>query len=109
MLIKQINKDIKVPIDFIELKLNILEHKDILISEIEKGIIENSNMNFKTNVKGKMTAWDYFNKNTYFRKILSESFDHIEGIFDFPECHLLEAWGIKIEEGERTNLHNHSD
>jgi len=108
MLIKQINKDIKVPIDFIELKLNILEHKDILISEIEKGIIENSNMNFKTNVKGKMTAWDYFNKNTHFKKILSESFDHIEGIFDFPECHLLEAWGIKIEEGERTILHNHS-
>jgi hypothetical protein len=57
MLIKQINKNIQTPIFFIEIKLNILEYKDILISEIEKGILENSNMNFKTHVKGKMTCF----------------------------------------------------
>jgi len=107
MLIKQINKDIQVPIVFIELKLNISEYKNILISDIEKGIVENSNMNFKTNVKGRMTAWDYFNNNTCFKKILIEAFNEIENIFNFPECALCEAWGIKIEEGEKTNLHNH--
>ena len=109
MLIKQINRNIQTPIFFIEIKLDILEYKDILISEIEKGILENSNMNFKTHIKGKMTCFNYFNDNYYFRKILNKAFSKIEVFQEIPEALLENAWGFKIEEGNRTTMHNHFD
>jgi len=107
MIQKQIEKSIKVPIFFYELILDISQEKDYLISEIEKGINENSNLNYITNVVGQMTSWNYFKNNKTFIEVLDRGITEIEQNINLPYCFLEEAWGIKVSQKDYTKEHSH--
>jgi len=109
MLSKYIEKEVLVPSFLIELTLNVTSVKDDLIKTIEKGILENSNMNYKTNVKGQMTHWKYFNSNQSFLSVLDQGFLEIEKNMKLKEGHIFDAWGIKIFDRGYTVYHNHSE
>jgi hypothetical protein len=86
MLNKYIEKKIEIPIFFLELFVDISNFKELLIQEIEKGILEKSNMNFKSNVKGYMTNWNYFLSNINLHKILDIAIQEIENFHKLKKC-----------------------
>lgn len=109
MIQKQIEKSIDVPIFFYELILDISQEKDYLISEIEKGINENSNLNYVTNVVGKMTAFNYFKDNKTFIEVLDRGMTEVEKNINLAHCFLEEAWGIKVSQKDYTKEHSHGN
>lgn len=104
---KHIERNIQHSVFLIELSLDIKNYKDSLIKDIEIGI-HNSNFNFKTNVKGYMTDWKYFNDNKIFLEILGKAFEEIESYMRLKNVYLAESWGIKLIKGNNTELHNHN-
>jgi hypothetical protein len=108
-----LNKFIERPIDIncflIELQLNINKVKDKLINDIEKGILDEDNMNHKTNVTGKMTSWKYFNNNLNFHNLLDIGFNEIKKYIKLKPSFLHDSWGIKINKNDYTAYHNHFD
>ena len=46
---------------------------------IEEGV-KASNINYKTNVYGRHTAWDFFNKDKEFGLLLCQMIDHLESL-----------------------------
>lgn len=109
MLNKYIEKEVLVPSFLIELTLNITSLKDDLIKMIEKGILENSNMNHKTNVKGQMTHWKYFISNESFLNVLDQGINEIEKNIKLKDAHLWDAWGIKMFNRNYTAYHHHAE
>lgn len=85
-----------------------LEVNDLyLISEIEKHL-EKTNLYYTTNVKGKMTAWNAFNKDDVFLETLERGSSHISQYINLEKSVLHESWGLKIEKGDYTARHHHS-
>ena len=78
------------------------------IDKINKGVEDPNNKNFKTNVSGFMTNWDFFNNDVEFAKILFKLAQYIEDHyitkFDFR---LKESWGIKQIFGGYSKEHDH--
>lgn len=110
MLIRHIEKNIKKDIFLCEVVLNVNNVKDLLIVDIEKGIVDQSNQNYKTNVLGNMTDWKYFSNNEIFQKKMLEGMNEIKKTLKLNTIiKLTDAWGIKINEGEQTKYHDHSD
>jgi hypothetical protein len=108
MLKKLILKPINIDCFLIELRLNVKDVKDTLINDIEKGVLLKDNNNNITNVKGQMTSWKYFNNNKDFHKILDVAFDEIKKNINLKKSYLIDSWGIIINKGDNTDLHNHS-
>lgn len=106
---KYIEKNISLPIFFAECSLDVTDTKDYFISKIEEGINSEQNNNYKTNVKGKMTAWDFFVRDKNFHSILDNGIEQIDKFIKLKRSNLVEAWGIKIKKGNETIFHNHSD
>jgi hypothetical protein len=76
--------------------------------EIEN-CLKKKNLYYTTNVKGKMTEWDAFNKNEKFVKILTKGLKYVSQFHQIkPRVIIESAWGIKIEKGDYTEKHNHS-
>ena len=75
---------------------------------IEEGV-QNSNINYKTNVVGRHTEWKFFNKDEQFNVLLLQMIDHLEGL-STPTAgfQLAEAWGLIEKFGDYTKRHNHS-
>ena len=108
MLVRHIEKNIKKDIFLCEVILNISDVKNILIDNIEKGILHQSNQSYKTNVLGHMTDWKYFCKNKVFQKKLFEGMDKIHKNLTLSKhFYLSDAWGIKINKGNQTKYHDH--
>jgi|TARA_R110000824_G_scaffold92577_1_gene224464 hypothetical protein len=74
---------------------------------IEEGV-QNSNINYKTNVVGKHTEWTFFNKDEQFKILLLQMIDHLEGLSTpTASFHLSESWGIIEKFGDYTKPHDH--
>jgi|TARA_R100001086_G_scaffold242090_1_gene169473 hypothetical protein len=88
----------------------ILENIDTksLIKDIEIGISSNDNMNYKTNVHGKMTSWTYFNNNEHINEIISKCLDLFKLDSKIPNSYLAESWGIKMSKNSFTKEHDHA-
>jgi hypothetical protein len=74
---------------------------------IDEGV-QNSNLNYKTNVMGQQTSWKFFNSDKNFGILLCQMIDYLEGLnckLD-PFC-LTDSWGLIERFGEFTNKHNH--
>ena len=106
-LLKKIHNTISYPIFFYELQLNIDDYKNEFIYTINKGIKQHSNFNYKTNVKGKMTDWHTFLFDKKFHKVIGQGIDEIKKFIKFKPAYLKEAWGIRIDKGDKTTLHDH--
>jgi hypothetical protein len=63
-------------------------------------------LNYKTNVKGKMTSWEFFKNVPEFNKILLD-IGQIFASFPFRAMTLAQAWGNIIEKGDEVLIHNH--
>jgi hypothetical protein len=79
------------------------------INKINKGIEESTNLNFKTNINGLMTSWDYFTKDEEFYKIINTILNYTEqkNILD-KKCTLKDCWGLKEGFANYTKEHDHS-
>ena len=90
--------------------LFIIEHQLTNLSFINnfKTLIDKNvgPLNYKTNVKGKMTGWEFFKNIPEFNKILLE-IGQIFNSFNFRAMTLSQAWGNIIEKGDEVMMHNH--
>ena len=66
---KHIERKIEKGVFFFELKFDV--HAKYFIDKIEEGIKSSTNLNYKTNVDGGMTTWNYFVNDLDF-KIISQ-------------------------------------
>jgi len=105
----RINKIIKnkIKIDYLFIQGALDIDSDYFINEINKGIKEKENENFKTNVKGLMTSWEYFNNNANFLKVILPLFDYLDSLKNIKEYYLHGAWGIKEGFSNYTHEHDH--
>jgi len=104
---KFFNKKVEKEYFFIVGKLNI--DSDYFIEQIKKGIVEENNMNFKTNVQGFMTSWTYFNNEKKFLDILSKITEYVDRNLKFDRYELVSSWGLEMKKYQRTIFHNHYD
>jgi hypothetical protein len=91
---------------FIEGFLNNIDSR-YFISKIEEGINQENNENYKTNVKGKMTSWDYFAKDKKFIEIKNDLLYKVPVKYKIEKLIIQNAWGFKVTKGESTERHNH--
>tara|TARA_R100001244_G_C5122332_1_gene123793 strand:- start:149 stop:703 length:555 start_codon:yes stop_codon:yes gene_type:complete len=74
---------------------------------IDEGV-KNSSLNYNTNVIGKHTAWQFFNKDENFGIFLLQMIDYLEGLdISLQRFFLDEAWGIIEKFGDYTKRHHH--
>ena len=75
---------------------------------IDEGI-QNSNLNYKTNVLGAQTDWKFFNQDKNFGILIIQILDYLEKLnFDLKLCYLAESWGLIEKFGDVTKKHTHS-
>ena len=77
------------------------------IEKIKKGVEEQNNMNHRTNIKGKMTSWKFFNNDINFIKPLIKFNKHVDQNYDLPSYTLKDSWGFINSLGEKTDFHSH--
>jgi len=74
---------------------------------IEVGI-QNSNLNYTTNVSGQQTDWTFFNKDKNFAILLLQMIDHLEELnLELNKFYLEDSWGLKEKFGDYTKKHHH--
>ncbi len=88
-----------------QIKIN----SNYLINKINKGISKKNNLNYRTNVIGKMTPWNYFVKDIYFLKSIKLVINYLNKQINLNNCKLVEAWGLKIDNQDYVKSHNHSN
>jgi hypothetical protein len=86
-------------------KLNL--NSNYFINKINQGVSQPNNNNYKTNVLGLMTSWDYFCEDEKFLKTLFPIFDKLDSYSFIKNYFLDSAWGIIEKFGERTVSHDH--
>jgi len=107
----QIHKEIqkKVLKDYFFIKGKIEIDSEYFIKKIKEGCESNSNLNFRTNIKGLMTTFDYFNTDIEFQKILQKFIHYIDDNYSLHKYTLRESWGMEVRKNERTLFHSHSE
>ena len=76
---------------------------------IDEGV-QNSALNYKTNVNGQRTDWTFFNKDKNFGIILGQMLDYLENThFKLQSCQLENSWGLIEKLGDVTKRHNHGN
>lgn len=79
------------------------------IDEIEKGIRDENNKSFQTNLVSEMTDWKYFLSNKKFIDVALKFNDLVEqeDLTEGKRWTLQEAWGFKQSTGNYTQSHDH--
>lgn len=96
---------VKQQIFFYEAQMPFFD-ESYFIKKIEEGIKLESNLNNRTNVKGFMTSWQYFNKDKEFHKILTNFLKGVKFKKNIS-YRLQDSWGLKCVQGNNTDFHNH--
>ena len=102
--------DFEAPIGIKFLQLEIEDKKvdsEYFINKIEEGIKEQNNYNYKTNVNGQMTCFKYFNQDKKLSSLLNNFFEYFPKNLNVPPIICIDAWGIKCNDGDYTDYHNH--
>jgi hypothetical protein len=104
-----INKHIqrKVDLEFFFAQGKIDINCKSLINKIKKGFKAENNLNYKTNVKDKMTSFDYFKNDKEFLNILAPMIKYVDTYANFPKYLLKDAWGFQSSTGAETIKHDH--
>ena len=102
---KHFNKKVEKEYFYVEGNLEI--DSNYFIKEIEKGITSQDNMNYKTNIKGKMTSYDFFKKDLKFLNIIRQLSEYLDDSYNLLQYYLQDAWGFKTDLYEKTQLHDH--
>tara|TARA_R110000824_G_C14872434_1_gene642438 strand:+ start:55 stop:594 length:540 start_codon:yes stop_codon:yes gene_type:complete len=79
------------------------------ISKINEGVTLGSNLNYKTNVIGQQTSFDFFCKDKFFIEIILKLVDylHKNKIVYEQEYSLCDAWGVKEGFKDYSKIHHH--
>ena len=104
-----IQKEIKSKIerDYFFIEANLVLDYEYFINKINENINTENNLNYKTNVKGKQTSWEFFNQDPQFLKTLFIIFDYLDRIKDMRNYHLGTAWGVREDYGDYSRIHDH--
>jgi len=97
----------KILRDFVFIKGNIELDHNYFIDKIKKGVNEDTNQNFKTNIHGKMTSWKYFLGDSKLNLILMEIFEYLDNSVKLKKFNVDEAWGFEEGQGGKTYYHDH--
>jgi hypothetical protein len=106
-MINLINTEIPLKVFLLEGIINDLE----LINSLKKDIdlnLNQTNMNYKTNVKGKMTDFNAFNSNVNFLKFCNLIEQDIKKVIT-TNSKLVNSWGTILEDSDYTKEHMHVD
>ena len=100
----------KIKKDYFFITGNVPINTKYFIEEIEKGIKEKENLNFKTNLLSEMTHYHYFLKDKEFYKVILNFLDLIdnEKLTDYKRYDLSDAWGFKQGFSHYTREHDHA-
>ena len=80
----------------------------VTVAYLTTGITSRRSINYKTNVQGKHTEWEFFNKDKEFHILLFQIIDHLEALkINFQPFFLHSSWGIIEGLGEHTQKHHH--
>jgi hypothetical protein len=106
----QIQKEIRSKIErdyfFIEGELDL--NAQYFINKINENVESKNNLNYKTNISGKHTSWELFNKDKEFSIVLCQIKDFLdESKILKHKCYLKEVWGIREDFGDITREHHH--
>jgi hypothetical protein len=75
---------------------------------IDEGV-QNSSLNYKTQVVGQQTDWKFFNKDENFGIFLFQLLDYLERLnLELGSFSLGESWGLIEKLGDYTKKHSHS-
>tara|TARA_R100001132_G_C3245812_1_gene74814 strand:+ start:332 stop:865 length:534 start_codon:yes stop_codon:yes gene_type:complete len=79
------------------------------ISKIEEGVKLSSNLNYKTNVIGQHTSFDFFCQDNLFIKQIKEFIAYLDNskITIYHRYRLSDAWGIKEGFKDYSKIHHH--
>lgn len=104
-----INKELqkKVLQDYFFIQGKIKLDAKYFIKEINQSCNSDSNLNYKTNVKGAMTPFQYFKNNKKFLNLLQSFIEYVDDNVELPKYNLMDAWGFSLKPSEKTVLHNH--
>jgi len=80
---------------------------EYLLKKINEGFEDPKNQTFKTNIKGQMTSWQYFNKDEQFIKLIHKFIDLIDENIKLPSYKLQDSWGFCVNKGGSTKFHDH--
>lgn len=105
--LKHIERKILKELFLIEIQTKV--NSSYLINKINEGICQKNNFNYKTNVIGKMTSWDYFIKDIYLLNLIKSATNYLDKHIHLHKCKLIEAWGLRIDKEDYVDCHNHSD
>ena len=98
---KIIEKKVPIYVWLYECQLDNID-TNYFIDKIENNL--SNKVSYATNVKGGMTDWKFFNKDLKFHEIILES----QRVLKVEQkVKIMDSWGIKIENGEYTSIHNH--
>ena len=100
--IKPIEKDSFILIG----KINNHDLIQRLISDITLGTKSKKNSSYKTNVKGRMTRFKYFNSNNNFIKFLDLIRPNFKKVIQ-RDIRLKDSWGNILDKNDYVYIHNH--
>ena len=87
----------------LEYQFKDLSFVDILKKEIDNKVGE---LDYKTNVRGRMTKFDAFVDNPILLKLLGECI-HVTNVLSIKTSKITEAWGNILKKGEHVDSHTH--
>ena len=105
-LIKEINRKVEREYIFVTGQLDI--DVSYYIEKIKKGVEEKDNMNYQTNIQGRMTSYTYFNNDPEFRNIIIKFNKYMDSNYMLPKYDLKDSWGYILNPGEKTRFHEHN-
>ena len=103
---KTIDDKIERKFFFITGKINL--DSNYFINKIKKSCTSEDNLNFRTNIKGNMTPYKFFNNDKYFLILLMQFIELIDEKYNFPKYHIKDAWGFEVSKDEKTLYHSHA-
>ena len=105
----KIEKEIvsKIPTDYIFVSGLIDLDPQYFKKRIDEGV-KTSALNYQTNVYGRHTNWEFFNRDKEFLVLLFQMIDYLETLaIDLQKFYLHNAWGLIEGLGEHTKRHHH--
>ena len=104
-----VNKDInrKIQKEFFFIKGTIDIDSEYFIQKIKEGYSLEDNLNFKTNIKGLMTPFKFFNKDNKFDQTITPLIEYVDENYSHNNYQISNSWGFEIRPSEKTNFHNH--
>jgi hypothetical protein len=80
---------------------------DYFINKINESCASEDNLNHKTNIKGSMTPYQFFKDDPKFIEIVQQFIEFIDENYNYTNYHLEDAWGFRLNKGEKTVYHTH--